>query len=223
MEIKKLGDTLEIAVERNLRVTVNDISFGMACTPSNIEELILGFMVTEGIANPDGVKVTINGENVEVIIEDDAKVKITSSGSIGIEEGELKRVNAGEKFGIDELKSALEYLEVEEYKRTRGYHIAAVVSKKGLEARAYDVGRHNAVDKAVGMCIKKGIALDRTFLLISGRISRGIAAKCVRAGIPLIVSKAAILDSAIELCRLTGLSAVSFATNIAVKGDALEI
>ena len=69
----------------------------------------------------------------------------------------------------------------------------------------------------------RGIDLSRTFLLLSGRISRGIAMKCVRSGIPLVVSKAAILDSAIKVCEKSGLAAVSFATKVVVKGEAIDV
>lgn len=227
MEIKKIGETLELATERHLRVSINGMVFNIACTPINVEELIIGFIVTEGIGKFEDVNKSVNVHISDNLIEVDlpnvSELTLTSSGSISVSNEKVGRVKAGEKFRIEELQTSLQYLETEEYKRTRGYHIAAVVSKKGLEARAYDIGRHNAVDKAVGMCVKKGIALNKTFLLLSGRISKGIAMKCVRAGIPLIVSKAAILDSAIELCKQTGLSAVSFATNIAVMGDALEV
>lgn len=111
-------------------------------------------------------------------------------------------------------------LTVEEYERTHGYHIAAIVGKDGLIVRRY-VGRHNAVNKAIGAALLMGVDLSRTFLLLSGRISRGIAMKCVRAGIPLVVSEAAILDSAIKVCEKSGLAAVSFATNVVVRGTQL--
>jgi len=203
MEIRKIGEPLELAIERVVRVSIDGISFDLECTPTNLDDLILGFLVTQGFR--------------EVKVED-AKISISEA----LPEP-AKKVTAKEKYSIKELKNALKYLEVEEYKRTRGYHIAAIVDKNGLVARAYDVSRHSAVDKVVGMCVRKKVPLSKTFLLFSGRISRGIVLKCIRAGIPLVTSKAAILDSAIELCRKTGLSAVSFATNIAVIGDALEI
>ncbi|MFN3383448.1 MAG: formate dehydrogenase accessory sulfurtransferase FdhD, partial [Archaeoglobaceae archaeon] len=85
----------------------------------------------------------------------------------------------------------------------------------------HDVGRHNAVDKAIGLALLNKANLQESFLVVSGRISLGIAMKCANAGIPLIVSKAAIFDSAIDFCERTGLSAVSFATNIAI-GNAIE-
>lgn len=73
------------------------------------------------------------------------------------------------------------------------------------------------------MGIEKNINFGTVFLLVSGRISEGMVAKCVRCRIPLLVSKAAILDSAIMKCIETGLSAVSFTTGIVVKGEALTI
>ena len=73
------------------------------------------------------------------------------------------------------------------------------------------------------MGVKEKVDFSRVFLLVSGRISQGMVAKCVRCRIPLLVSKAAILDSAIDKCFETGLSAVSFATGIAVKGEALTV
>jgi len=71
------------------------------------------------------------------------------------------------------------------------------------------------------MAVKDDIDFSKTFLVISGRISKGMALKCARVGIPLIVSKAAILDSAIDICTETGLTAISFATNVIVNGEIL--
>lgn len=78
------------------------------------------------------------------------------------------------------------------------------------------------MDKAIGLGLKSGVRFGSHFLLISGRISEGMAVKCIRAGLPLVVSRAAILDSAIRLCRSSGLSAISFMTDLAVKGAALS-
>ncbi len=201
------------------------------CTPDNVRELALGFVVSEGIASPESVKISDapclkDGRVVVVEVPSNfCQPEIRSSGCIGVyrETEVVPKVKARELFSLDEVRSALQYLEVDEYHRTRGYHIAALVGKEGLILRRYDVGRHNAVDKVIGAALMREIDFSRTYLVISGRISRGIAMKCARVGIPLIVSKAAILDSAVDVCRRSGLAAVSFATNVAVVGDALEI
>lgn len=228
--IVKIGETLEVAREDQFTIFVGRTPYRIMCTPENLKELAVGFLISEGIAKSiddielseapclqNAVYAKVNGNIGESAIR--------SSGCIGIyrENEEIGRVRAKERFSVDEARKALEYLNVGEYLRTHGYHIAAIVGKEGLLVRRYDVGRHNAVDKAIGAALMKRFDLNRTFLLISGRISRGIAMKCIRAGIPLVVSKAAILDSAIDVCEKSGLAAVSFTTNIVVKGEAIEI
>lgn len=228
MEIKKIGETLEIAKEKQFTLTINGFSYHIMCTPSDLESMVLGFIITEGFTD-DIEKVEhfeLNDKELRAEIKinnQDLQPKLRSSGCIGIhKEDEDLGVYARNKYSIEELRNSLSYLDIQEYKKTRGYHVACIVGKNGLIKRAYDVGRHNAVDKVVGMCLKENVDFSSVFLLISGRISKGMALKCVRAGIPLIVSKAAIFDSAIEVCEKTGLSAVSFATNIVVRGKALD-
>ncbi|WP_290596233.1 MULTISPECIES: formate dehydrogenase accessory sulfurtransferase FdhD [unclassified Archaeoglobus] len=228
--IVKIGEPLELAEEDQFTIFVGRTPYRIMCTPQNLQELTVGFLISEGIAKSvddiefheapclqNAVFVNINGNPGESTIR--------SSGCIGIyrEDEVIGKVDAKEKFSVAEAKKALDYLNIREYERTHGYHVAAIVGKKGLLVRRYDVGRHNAVDKAIGAALMKGIDLSRTFLLLSGRISRGIAMKCVRSGVPLVVSKAAILDSAIKVCEKSGLAAISFATNIVVRGEAVDL
>lgn len=229
MKIDRIGKPLEIAKERRFTLIINGFPYHIMCTPLDLESMVLGFIVTEGFVNCiDKIEYfKLNNEKLEATVKINKNTsipEIRSSGCIGVykQDEELKKVYAKNKYSIEELRNSLTFLDIKEYKKTRGYHVACIVGKDGLIKRAYDVGRHNAVDKVVGMCLKENVDFSDVFLLISGRISRGMALKCVRAGIPLIVSKAAILDSAIDICKKTGLSAVSFATNLVVKGGALD-
>jgi FdhD protein len=224
--IRKLGKTLELARESRVTVIAGRTQYHLMCTPKNLIELAVGFVISEGIAKSlDEVEVSkIEDDIIYVKMDGEhSSTTIRSSGCIGVfrEREEIPRVKAGERFTLEEVREALNYIETEEYRKTRGYHTAVIVGKDGVVSRMYDVGRHNAVDKAIGSALLKGAELSKTFLLLSGRISRGMAMKCARVGIPLIASKAAILDSAIEVCEKSGIAAVSFATNIAVEGEAL--
>lgn len=226
--IREIGKRLELAKEDRITIHTGKAAYHIMCTPTDLKELVVGFLVSEGVVKSiddivfsgfeDGkvISVNLNGNSSDTTL--------SSSGSIGIyrENEEIPEVVAKENFTIEEARNSLQYLEIEEYLRTRGYHVAAIVGKEGLIFRRYDVGRHNAVDKTIGAALLNDTDLSRVFLLLSGRISRGIVMKCARVGIPLIVSKAAILDSAIEVCEKSGIAAVSFATNIAVVGDALK-
>jgi len=225
MEIIKIGEELEIPSETLVTVILEDVRLNISCTPVNLEELVTGFLISEGIAKSGDVKMEIDGNTIRIFANAEFEgFRLRTSGSPGMfSEGELPEVKAEERFTIEECRNSLKYLETKEYLRTRGYHTAAMVGKEGMICRAYDVGRHNAIDKVIGMGVKKKVEFSRIFMLVSGRISQGMVAKCVRCGIPLLVSKAAILDSAIERCFETGLSAVSFASGIAVKGEALIV
>ncbi len=222
-----LGQPLELAKEKEITIFINGLPSHLMCTPADLEELVIGFIVSEGLIIKTRWKdavIDVKGDRVFVDVDADSfLLELRSSGCVGVfrDEEILPEVTSNETFSLEEVEGALQFIEVAEYKQTRGYHTASIVGKEGMLVRAIDVGRHNAVDKVIGMGLKEEIDFSRTFLLLSGRISRGIAAKAVRAGIPLVVSKAAILDSAVEVCEKTGLSIVSLASKIAIKGEAL--
>lgn len=227
---------LEIADEALVTLIIGRAEIKITCTLGYLRELAMGFIVSEGIVKRDAiargqVRVNVNNDRIGVemmgsSMENDVlALGLRSSGSPGMlyEAGDLPRVCANGEFSIEDCRDALQYLNTDEYQRTRAYHSATLVGKGGMIARASDIGRHNAIDKVVGMGMDRGVDFQRVFLLTSGRLSRGMAAKCVRSGIPLLVSKAAILASAVNLCVETGLSAVSFTSGVAIRGKALNI
>jgi FdhD protein len=75
---------------------------------------------------------------------------------------------------------------------------------------AEDVGRHNALDKAVGWCALRGVSLEDKMLMLSGRISYEMALKAARVGIPLVVSMAAPTSLGLRLADAAGLTVVGF-------------
>ncbi len=219
MDVVKIGNPLEIGEEIELKVIVGSRVFRMMCSPNDLEELLIGFSISEGLS--DNPRVYVEGDVGIIENVKEAILAINSSGCIGIYvDGEVGKVNPGRRFKMSEVVESLEVIETDLYKRTRAYHTAAIINEDVY--KSYDVGRHNAVDKAIGKAYKNGVNFSESYLILSGRITKGIALKCVRAGIPLVVSKAAILGSAIEVCRKSGLSAISLASGIAVNLGAIE-
>ena len=98
------------------------------------------------------------------------------------------------------------------FKATGAVHGAAIVDARGEEfAFADDIGRHNALDKVVGECVLREIPLADKLLLTSGRLSVEMVSKCVRAGLPVVISPGAPTDAAVEIAGAAKLTLVGFA------------
>lgn len=92
-----------------------------------------------------------------------------------------------------------------------GTHAAVLFDPSGKAITlAEDIGRHNAIDKAVGYCLLRGIALQDKILLTSGRASYEMATKAVRVGIPIIASVSAPTSLAVQLAEDRGLTLIGY-------------
>lgn len=96
------------------------------------------------------------------------------------------------------------------YRTAGGIHAAAIFAPTGqLLTVCEDIGRHNAVDKATGYCLLRGIPLQDKVLVSTGRASYDMVAKAVRLGVPIIASISSPTSLAVELaeglnCTLLG-------------------
>ena len=64
-----------------------------------------------------------------------------------------------------------------------------IVKKRKNHFKAEDIGRHNAVDKAVGYAVLNDIPLSGCMIFTSGRVPVDMVEKVIVAGIPVLVSK----------------------------------
>ncbi len=109
------------------------------------------------------------------------------------------------------VASAPEHLLQPNFARTGGVHAAAVLTAAGgVLATFEDVGRHNAVDKAIGELVLADRLGAGAMLVVSGRSSFEIVQKAAMARLTVVASVSAPSTLAIELAEKTGICLVGF-------------
>ncbi len=98
---------------------------------------------------------------------------------------------------IDQLFKNQKY-----YQRTRGSHGAIIFDhRQAVISFAEDVGRHNALDKAIGKILLNGQLPDAGLAVLTSRISYELVQKAARAGLPMMVSLSRPTALAAEMGR----------------------
>ncbi len=213
-----------IAFEKKIKVSVNGKeAMSLYCTPQMIREFVVGFIMTEGIikGNWCAERMSIEyGEEISVDIPAEGDVsmdgRIITSGCVGgvtferkiedepiIDDFSISSDRLREVFNLFQARSDL-------YKLTGCIHSAALSDGKGILCFAEDIGRHNAVDKVIGYAILENIPFEGKIMLASGRISSEISSKCARWGIPMIATRTAPTNLAIEIAERRGVTIVGF-------------
>lgn len=218
----------KVMIDETIDLLVNGTRLSsIVTTPEAHKELCVGYLVTEGAvrSRDDILGVEQQGKRVNIKVRNfehfDLWYELRSSGCIGInweQRDDDVKLPVRQTFDIGRILDSLRYLYSETHDITRGAHTACLVDEDGnLKYRALDVGRHNAIDKVVGAATLDGVDITRLFLLSSGRQPAGMVMKCVRAGIPMVVSKAAPISSGIDSARRANMTLACFADKEKVK------
>ncbi len=212
--------TYSVAVEDSIELFINKIHIAsILATPEMLEELAAGYLICEGVVKKlDEIRnIRIDNRTIHIAIETNEDFELwrelRSSGCVGVrwDENEAIAVSSDTKFSQGVIRRSLSFLESDIYRKTHGTHAACLVDTEGeCVVKAIDVGRHNAFDKVVGRAYIDGIDVSRHFILSTGRQSAGMVFKAARAGIPLVATKTAPLNSGVEAAERTGVCLVCF-------------
>ena len=97
------------------------------------------------------------------------------------------------------------------YRSTGAYHYSYLFDLGGRRlACTWDISRHNTVDKLIGHVLLGDGSFEDTILFTTGRLTSTLVLKSLRCGIPVLCSKGAPLETAVELARKYDMAMVGF-------------
>jgi FdhD protein len=153
-------------------------------------------------------------KRAENILNKKNLMSVSSCGICGremIEEalGFLSPVPDNMRIGLDDAVRLIEGLhdKQELHRKTWGSHAAMLLDSR-LEPLSIseDVGRHNALDKAIGRLLMTGKLKDARICVLSSRTSYEMIIKANRARIPIILSASRPTALAVKLGRTLGMT-----------------
>jgi FdhD protein len=228
----------KVAEEVPVALTYNGIPYVvMLCTPLNLEDLALGFTLSEGIVAGRGeissvevsppsegtyqVNIGIGGERFSQLLRRQRNTTgRTGCGLCGeatVEEAirPIPQTSRGVRVQAEELHAALRDLRTRQKLNalTGSVHAAAwVVPGQGISVVREDVGRHNALDKVIGALKRDSADFDlaQGYFVITSRASYEMVQKTATVGGAFLVAVSAPTAFAVRLARSSGMTLVGF-------------
>jgi formate dehydrogenase accessory protein FdhD len=201
-------------------------------TPADLEDLAVGFSLTEGIVNNEGaierIGVVKASHGIELQIEigsaDAARleersrnmVSRTGCGLCGVETiNDAIRLPARLDFTLDIARDALwrasEQLSSQQTlnNETSTVHAAAWATKDGeIEIVREDVGRHNALDKVLGAMARDHRVPNTGFVLVTSRASYEMVQKVAVCGVEIVAAISRPTGLAMRMAQAAGVTLV---------------
>lgn len=216
-----------IPVEMPAQFIINDREIlKMMVTPINLREFAIGFLAGQGfIETMDDIKTELIGQKKAVLyfeIKKDIMAEKLSAtaylnpgcgGGVSFKSIDLPKVKQKKQFKINDLLDLMKKMLTGStlYKKSGGFHTAALCVEDKLTYLAEDVGRHNAVDKVIGSGFIDGIDFSDSSLLSTGRITFEAVAKASRLGIPVLISRSSPTNLAVSLAEKQGITLIGYA------------
>lgn len=186
----------------------------LLCSPKALDFLVYGFLISEDIIEDkkDITAINVNEEKGIADVFTSPHKNITTGSRSPAEEG--LKVEAKKLLALmREFSTASEV-----FQSTGGVHSAALSDGNDILIYHEDVGRHNALDKVLGEAFIKNILFTDKLILTSGRISSEMLTKAVKRGIPMVVSRSAPMDLALQIGEEMNTTIVGF-----VRGNRMNV
>ena len=223
-------ETAHVAVESALSIDVEGVDmYTVLCSPSDRRAMAVGFLFSEGIIRGmDDIALLADCMDFEEMM----RVRLTNPpekssdtpgrnllvmsscgmcGSTDMQERIRALPPVGNTLSIDvaAINHAMDLLTERQniFKETRGTHAILLFDQNGEAASfAEDIGRHNALDKAIGKMLLTGKTPRGFGAVLSGRVSFEMVSKCSQAGIEIILAVSAPTSLALDAATHCGIT-----------------
>ncbi|WP_042347933.1 formate dehydrogenase accessory sulfurtransferase FdhD [Bacillus massiliigorillae] len=230
-QMKKLDDL--VVSEYAVTVKINQQEFvTMVCTPEYVEDMVIGYLASERVIRSfediddiwhqekEGF-VHIKTKHVNPYYQQTQNKRYITS-CCGMSRQSFVFANDAliaktmENIHVQittedcfRLMNAMQD-SAEVFKQTGGVHNAALCDINGMILNRMDIGRHNALDKIYGYCLRNNINIQDKIIVFSGRISSEILLKVSKIGCSIVLSKSAPTELALQLADQLGITTVGF-------------
>jgi len=192
--------------------------------PTQLKELGIGWILSQAIVKSfdEIINVKLEENNVKVKCKEEVEPRIKAIKTLRVVTDRVIKLFVCSNYKV-EAKEVLRFAKLLNQKSrlfrlTGGVYSAALFQNEKLVAFAEDVGRHNAVDKVIGIAALKKADFSKCILFSSGRQQANMVLKAARVGIPIVASATGPVYSGIEVSRKTGVTLVCF-----VRGKRLNV
>lgn len=200
---EKARDSL--VVEKEITITLDkEILLHAICTPSHLEALAYGHLVSEGwIRSAQDVVSLASHENSFVVeLRNGVSAPVTVP----------RPLETPFTLSTDVLLAAAEEClnRGTIFRETGGTHAAALGDRSGFISFFEDISRSRALEKVLGDALLRGLPFDETFVLVSSRLPRKMLLKVARCGIPIVGAVSAPTFDAVEEAQRLGICLCGF-------------
>jgi len=225
----------QIAEEAPIALVYNGVPHVVVmASPANLEDLALGFSLSEGVIGsaselggieivPEqtGYSIYLSVPTERVAIIEQRRRNMTARTGCGVCGAEtieqamrdVQKVASAQPVTRQAMADAMKQLPALQTLNTAtgAAHAAAWANLDGqLQLVREDVGRHNALDKLIGALAAGGIDTAQGFAVITSRASYEMVQKAAMAGIGLLAAVSAPTALAVRIARKAGVTLAGF-------------
>jgi FdhD protein len=220
----------KMPTETPITIYLNEVEVAtVQASGTDIADMAIGFLLSEGLVRDRsllesvdidakrGVAYIISSEQVPIDLVHHTRYVTSGCGkgitfsSLGHARG-ITPIESDVAIEAGNLYSWMAQLSARsiEYRERGGCHSCGLVVNDELVLVREDIGRHNAVDKLLGHAWLEGIDVGDATLLASGRVSYEMIVKAAKSRIPIVASRSAATDLAVEIAEELNITLIGY-------------